>query len=264
VSVVIDLSHAAHQTKVEYLRTVLPALAMLRRHAGLPHRIVVDEAHYFLHGESARLLDLDLNGYTLVSYRASRLPATVLSASQAVIVTRESDPHEVRSLFTLCGACQGQRDESEWESLLGGLTLGEAVVLPVTDEAQGDVRRIHLAPRLTPHVRHQAKYVDIPVVDSRAFAFWQNGTATPRRARTLREFVDVLEHSSLEALDGHLRRGDFSRWIADVFGDYPLANSVRQLEADYRSGQARDLPTVLTQAIRSRYEFLKPVGSVSG
>jgi hydroxymethylpyrimidine pyrophosphatase-like HAD family hydrolase len=264
VSVVIDLSHAAHQTKVEYLRTVLPALATLRRHTGLPHRIVVDEAHYFLHGQSAGLLDLDLNGYTLVSYRASRLPASVLSASQAVIVTRESDPHEVRSLFGLCGSCQGRRKESEWESLLGGLAMGEAVILPVTDEAQGDVRRIRLAPRLTPHVRHQAKYVDIPVVDSRAFAFWQNGMPTPRRARTLREFVDVLEHSPVEALDGHLRRGDFSRWIADVFGDYPLAHSVRRLETDYRSGRARDLPGVLTQAVRSRYDFVEPFGSMGG
>ena len=69
----------------------------------------------------------------------------------------------------------------------------------------------------------------------------------------------MLEGSAVDSLDGHLRRGDFSRWIADVFGDYPLADSVRRIETDYRAGQARDLPAALTRAVRSRYDFLEPV-----
>ncbi|MGA2213571.1 MAG: HAD family hydrolase, partial [Bryobacteraceae bacterium] len=48
VSIVVDLSHTSHQEQLEYIHTVLPALATLRRHTGLPHRIIVDEAHYFL------------------------------------------------------------------------------------------------------------------------------------------------------------------------------------------------------------------------
>ncbi len=264
VSAVIDLSHTPHQEKVDYMRTVLPAIATLRRHRGLPHRIVVDEAHYFLHGATSELLDLELNGYTLVSYRASRLPGNVLAASQAIVVTRESDPHEVRALFALCGSCQGQRTWADWEARLGSLALGEAVVLPVTEEAKGDIRRIHLTPRLTPHVRHQAKYVDIPVTAGRAFVFWQDGLPTPRRARTLREFVEVIDQSRVTTLDGHLRRGDFSRWIGDVFGDHPLAKSVRQIETDYRDGRVSDVPAALTQAVRSRYEFIDPVWQAAG
>ena len=58
VSIVIDMSHTPHEQKLEYMRAVLPALAVLRRRTGLPHRIVVDEAHYFLQDEeSRRLLD---------------------------------------------------------------------------------------------------------------------------------------------------------------------------------------------------------------
>jgi hypothetical protein len=265
MSMVIDLSHTSHTEKVDYLRTVLPALATLRHHTGLPLRVVVDEAHYFLHDvDVSGLLDLELNGYTLVSYRASRLHRDVLTASQAIVVTRESDPGEVRSLFALCRSCQGRRSETEWAELLGGLTIGEAVILPVTDEAEGEIRRIHLTPRLTPHVRHLAKYVDIPVSESRAFVFWQDGSKTRDRARTLRDFVGVLERSSVSALDGHLRRGDFSRWIGDIFGDYPLAKTVRQLEQDYLSGTTGDLPAALAQAVRSRYEFLEPVPNPHG
>lgn len=260
VSTVINLSHASHSQKVDYLRTILPALATLRHHTGLPHRIVVDEAHYFLHDvDVSGLLDLELNGYTLVSYRASRLHRDVLAASQAIVVTRESDPREVRSLFALCHSCQGHRPESDWEQLLGGLAIGEAVVLPVTEEAQGEVRRIRLTPRLTPHVRHLAKYIDIPIPEARAFVFWRDGSMTQERARTLRELVGVLERSHVSSLDGHLRRGDLSRWIGDVFGDYPLAKTVRQLEQDYVAAKVTDLPVALAQAVRSRYEFLDPV-----
>jgi hypothetical protein len=248
--------------KDDYVRAVLPALASLRQHTGLPHRIVLDEAHYFLHdpGVSA-LLDLDLNGYTLVSYRASRLHPTLLAATQAIVVTRESDPNEVEALFALCGGCQGRRTVAEWQRQFDGLAIGEAVVLPVTEEAEGEVRRIHLAPRLTPHARHLAKYIDVPVSESRGFVFWRNGLPSRRRACTLREFVAALESAAPAALDGHLRRGDFSRWIADVFGDYPLAKTIRRLEGDYTAGALTDAPAALAQAIRSRYEFVEGLGS---
>jgi hydroxymethylpyrimidine pyrophosphatase-like HAD family hydrolase len=259
VSIVIDLSHTPHAEKIEYLRSVLPALATLRRRTGLPHQIVVDEAHYFLHDPDVHdLLDLDLSGYTLVTYRASKLHCDLLAASQAVIVTRESDPHEVSALYALCRSCERHMTEKEWAQLLGNLVVGEAIVLPVTEEAEGGVRRIRLAPRLTPHVRHMAKYIDIPVSEGSAFVFWRDGAPTGQRARTLREFVAVVEESPAADFDDHLRRGDFSSWIAKVFGDYPLASTIRQIEDHYRADSLSGVAASLVQAIRSRYEFIEP------
>jgi hypothetical protein len=61
MSVVIDLSRLGHVEKLEYMQSLLPTLTMLRRRTGLPHRIVVDEAHYFLSGPDVHeLLDLEL------------------------------------------------------------------------------------------------------------------------------------------------------------------------------------------------------------
>jgi hydroxymethylpyrimidine pyrophosphatase-like HAD family hydrolase len=255
VSVVIDLSHTALQEKLEYLRSVLPALATLRRHAGLPHRIIVDEAHYFLDDPlSPDLLDRDTGGYTLVTYRASKLRPELLAASEAVIVTRESDPQEVGALYALCRSCAGRMTESEWAQMFEDLVLGEAVALPVTEEAEGEVRRVHLAPRLTPHVRHLAKYIDLPVPESRAFVF-PNGTVIGPRAGTLRDFVAAVERLPTAFLEGHLEHHDFSRWIADVFGDYPLAKTLKQLEDDYCSHAKPHVASSLVQAIRIRYEI---------
>jgi hydroxymethylpyrimidine pyrophosphatase-like HAD family hydrolase len=259
-SVIIDLSRTPHELKVDYMRNLLPALAALRRHTGLPHRIVVDEAHYFLHdGAASQLLDLELNSYTLVSSRASKLHPDALSSIHAIVVACESDPHEVRALFALCASCADGRSPAEWEEVLGHLAVGEAAVLPVTDEAHGRIKRITLTPRLTPHVRHRAKYIDVPVLDAHAFVLWHNGTPTGRRIRTLREFVAVLEDTSAGSVKGHLQRSDFSRWIANVFGDYPLAEIVSRFESDYRQGRLPDPSESMARAIRSRYEFIAPV-----
>jgi hydroxymethylpyrimidine pyrophosphatase-like HAD family hydrolase len=264
-SVVIDLSHTPHEEKLDYLRTLLPSLAKLRRLTGLPHRIIVDEAHYFLHDANVpELLDLELNGYTLVSYRPSKLRHDLLAASEAIVVTRESDPREVRALLALCRAREGGRSEQEFEQLFGSLVIGEAAALPVTEEAEGQMRRIRLAPRLTPHVRHFAKYIDIPVTEGRAFVFWRDGSPAGRQARTLREFVAVIEQAADAALDGHLRRRDFSHWIAEVFGDYPLANSVRRLEDEYSGGRLADVTASLSEVVRSRYEFIDPYSRCGG
>ncbi len=246
-SVIVDLSHVPQPEKIAYIRSILPALNVLRRRTGLPHRILLDEAHYFLHDADARhLLDFGLNGYLVVTYCASRLPQPLLDASEVIIVTCESNPQEIVALRTRCASCP-TADALAW-SKLRELGYGQAAALPVTEEAAGELRWFTLGRRLTPHVRHRQKYVDVPVGDARAFAF---GSA--RRARTLREFADALGHSG--SLDGYLRRNDFSRWISDVFGDYALADDLRRIEERYRSGWDFNAAGEVVNAIRSRYDL---------
>jgi hydroxymethylpyrimidine pyrophosphatase-like HAD family hydrolase len=246
-SVVIDLSHLPQDDKIEYIRAVLPTLNGLRRQSGFPHRIVVDEAHYFLHDADAlNLLDLEGNGHTFITYWASRLPAPLIDAADVLIVTRESNPAEIAALRQRCRSCD-PNDPEPW-TVLERLTTGEAVALPVTAEAEGRLRRFALGPRLTPHVRHRGKYIDVPITASRAFVF---DAAT--RATTLRQFVDALDRLDPRVLDGFVRRGDFSRWIRHVFGDYPLAVELEALEARYRRDGAGDAASEMAQAIRTRY-----------
>jgi hypothetical protein len=253
-SVVVDLSRLPQDDKIAYIREALPALNVMRRKTGLPHRIVVDEAHYFLHDEDApALLDFELNGYIVVTYCATRLPAALLAATEVMIVTCESSPQEVDALYRRCASCQ-HVDRAAWVRQLGHLPLGQAVALPITDEAGGEVRQFTIGQRLTPHVRHREKYVDVPVTEGRAFVFTE-GPVSGRRARTLRQFVAHVEHATSSALQGYLNRGDFSRWIREVFGDHALAAELRVHEDRYRRGDDLDIVPEVVAAIRSRYDL---------
>ena len=133
------------------------------------------------------------------------------------------------------------------------MALGEAALLPNTEEANGRLRRFRAAPRTTFHVRHQHKYLDVPVPAARAFVFDRDNFPQAPTARTVKEFVDVLKVVPAAVLDGHLRRGDFSRWFADVFGDRPLASQLREIEGQYRLFCRPDVNDALVHAILERY-----------
>jgi len=142
----------------------------------------------------------------------------------------------------------------DWTATLAGLADGEAVLLPGAEGAPGRLQRFSLRPRLTAHVRHRSKYLDVPMQCGCEFVFTANGKPVGPPSRTLQEFVSSLENVSTEVLDGHARRGDFSRWIAEGFPDHPLASDVRKVEQRYRLGYVESLRGELVKTIRERYE----------
>lgn len=261
VTIVIDLSHTEHQVRFDYVQTLLSSIKVLREHIGLPHCVVLDEAHYFLHREcdERTLRDLQLDFSVLVSYRASSLHPSVLQDAEAILITRESDQKEIHAICRVCGAFQGREGENEWVKTFGELKLGEVAALPVTTESRGGVTRVHLTPRLTPHIRHVAKYVDVPVPERDRFVFWGRNGPSGEYARTLRQLITALENEKPASFERHLKQHDFSRWIADVFGDYPLAKAVGKAEDRCLiEGPAQSI-SGLIDAIRTRYDLVDPL-----
>lgn len=254
ISVVIDLSQSTHAEKVAYLSALLPMVAELRRNTGQPHWIVVDEAHYFLQEPDFRQrVDIELAGYMLVTHRVSNLPPDLLKEVESIIVTQITDPRETHALTSMYGRAG---EEAEWESLLNGLTIDEAALLPRMDAPERRLQQFNVAGRMTPHVRHRSKYLEVPMLEHHAFVFTCNGSPIGSSARTLKEFVMMLARLPVASIDGHTRNGDFSRWIADVFGDQPLAAEMRKVERQYRRGQVTNLVESLIAPIRERYELI--------
>jgi hydroxymethylpyrimidine pyrophosphatase-like HAD family hydrolase len=253
MSVVVDLSHVPPEQKWNYLNSLLPMLASLRRSTGLPHRIVIDEAHYFLHEPNVtRLLDLDLGAYILVTYRPSSLHPDLQKAIEGVIVKRSTDPHEVGALVRMFGTTGV---EAEWKGFFQGLAASQAALLPGIEEAGGRAREFEMLPRLTPHVRHRRKYFDVPMTTDQGFVFTWKGERVAGPALTLRDLVCLLASSPAKVLAEHARRGDFSRWIKNVLRDHRLASSIGAVERQYELGHIDDLSVALRERIQERYNL---------
>lgn len=260
VSVVLDLSKLGLKEKYDYVRSVLPVLLNIRREMGIPHRILIDEAHYFLQApDSAALLDRELGGYIMVSYQALLIDAGVLSMAEAVIVTRESSAEEIRVLRSLQ---PGHASEAEWQFVLGNLNMDEAALLPGVEEACDRLCKFKVTPRLTSHVRHRNKYIDMPLPEKLAFVFVSNGARVGKPAGTMKDFLATLSAVSGDVLAGHVRRNDFSRWIRDVFRDGSLADIVHGLETQYAAGAGEDISEfrqALISTIERRYRPGEPI-----
>lgn len=257
LSVVLNLSHLQYQEKFDYIQHHLPLVAEHRRERGFPHRILLDECHYFLaESQDLHLLDSQLESYTLVTYRPSQLSEEVLNVVDVVAVTRLAERAEVDVLRSLPGATAGSAtDASGWYEQLANLSITDAALLPPTEEAAGQLRRFVVAPRLTTHVRHRTKYYNIPVPENRAFVFTDDGHPVGESAATLRELAAAAPRIAPVVLAHHNQHHDISRWIADQFCDDELANDVRQLEAQYsHDGGTGDFARRLSEAIDQRYE----------
>jgi hydroxymethylpyrimidine pyrophosphatase-like HAD family hydrolase len=257
ISLVLNLSHLDHGEKHEYIQRHLPLVADHRRERGFPHRIMLDECHYFL-GDSLgqRLLDFELDGYTLVTYHPSQLPDDVLKSLDVVAVTRLAEHAEVDVLRRLVDEKSDHFiDSHDWYEQLAHLGITEAALLPPTEETEGKLRRFVVAPRLTAHVRHRTKYYDIPISKDYEFVFTSDGQRVGETAATLRELAVAAERVSPKALSNHCCHHDFSRWVATIFCDHDLANEVRQLESVLKKGGAVEgFIAGLRDTVEKRYE----------
>jgi hydroxymethylpyrimidine pyrophosphatase-like HAD family hydrolase len=253
MSVVIDLSHAPYEEKINYMKSLLPMLAAIRKNTGLPHRIVIDEAHYFLHEPNVgELLDLTLGAYTLVTYRLGDLHPNLRKAIECSIVKRTTEPRENQTLMNML---QARSDSYVAMPNLASLGMDEAVLLPGLQETGGKCLKFKLFPRLTSHVRHKAKYLDVQLLVDQGFWFTDDGETVAGPARTLKDFLATLGILPPGVLTGHAQRGDFSRWIADVFHDHALASEIRKAEQRFRLGHIHDLTEAISKLVQERYEF---------
>lgn len=170
----------------------------------------------------------------------------MLNATDAVIVTKVTDRRMAAGLLALLPDFS---PSSGWVDTLAGLAIGEALLLPGTPELGNVITRFRIAPRLTTHVRHRQKYLDVVVPPGQEFVFTRQGRATDWRARTLGEFLAVLPQVSEEVFRGHVARGDFDRWVEDVLGDRELGEAIRRIER----GDASKARNSILRAVYDRY-----------
>jgi hypothetical protein len=253
-SVVIDLSLVGPSDRDIYARELLEQLARERAATGLPHWIVVDEAHLSFGGaarESA--IPPGSTGYCLVTYQPSELAKEVWKALDFLLVL----PSGLRR--GPLGTNPVEAVEKAWPCRLApavdAARFGEAVL--VRRASSESPRALTIGPRTTWHVRHWHKYAHAPLPAKLRFHFRDATGAEVAEASNVEEFHRGLAACSAQVVAGHAQRRDFSRWLREAIQDPELAAAVRDLEedADASVGESEidGLRGALLQALEERY-----------
>jgi hypothetical protein len=102
-------------------------------------------------------------------------------------------------------------------------------------------------------VRHLAKYIDSCVPPGREFLFRGPEGRVRGTADSLQSFRRLVATTPDDVLAHHAGRGDFSRWVRDVFADADLARQLGKIEARWRRGELADLRRAIGALIGVRY-----------
>ena len=229
--IVLNLSALSMAEKVSYATKILPVVSAVRAASGLPHWLIIDEAHHLVPAEGSAAVDLVRSG-------AESLALITMSVDLLAADVRR----EIRTLLTTDPA-----------AATGGppLARGEAMLVPLDGSGAPPVR-FRVAPREVEHRRHLRKYTEGELPADRSFYFRGADAKLNLRAANLARFVELAEGVDEATWAHHLGAGDYSRWLRDMIKDPELADQVSGLERDVHLPPADSRRHVL-DAVRARY-----------
>lgn len=94
------------------------------------------------------------------------------------------------------------------------------------------------------------------VDDEKAFYFYQDvNMYTGIKVNSLEDFANTLPTLAVEVIDFHLKRGDFEKWIREVFGDETLSKNVSRIKEKGLTGE--EARKQLIQVVNRRLRELR-------
>jgi hypothetical protein len=245
-SVIVDLSLVETVRQAACTQALLRALAADRRLSGLPHWIIIDEAHHALGlpGELGQTLEEGPKGYCLVTYQPQVLERHLCTAMDHLLVMpggrRLAGPDPISEVERITGL--------SLTTTLDGVDTGYALLVDLGGSRE--VRLIELAPRRTAHVRHWHKYVQGKLPLWLRFNFTGRDGRGVSSAANVQEFCDLVSETPPDTVAFHGERLDFSRWIREALQEEALAADVRSSEQRFiASNRASDDVVALRSAV---------------
>ena len=222
-SLVLDLSAMSLAEKVGYGTKVLAVVTAVRSTRGLPHWLIIDEAHHVLPAEgspAAELVRAGAESMALITLAArdlspvvGRLPTVVASTETAAFREGVASVLAARGLPVPAPSPDG-RPLERGEAALAWLEPAQRVV------------RFRVGKRRVGHRRHVRKYTEGELPPDRSFFFRGPTGALNLRAANLARFVELAEGVDEATWDHHLRRGDYAAWLREQIKDPELAGEI--------------------------------------
>jgi hypothetical protein len=230
LSIVVDLSRLAPDQMRGYLQDLAASVEAIRSTHGLPHWVIVDEAHGAMResGPLANVFRPMSGGYCYVTYLPDQLCNAAKNTIDLILTT---SGHSTRA---------PEQEGSASISRNGG----EQVVFQLDDRA-------------TSHARHAHKYATAPLPRHHQFAFREPSGQVITTAVSLHGFARELCQAPDRSIHHHAENGDFSRWVLETLQDRDLAVTISQAEQDFiaeLSASAQVFRSRLLRELRRRFE----------
>jgi 3-deoxy-D-manno-octulosonate 8-phosphate phosphatase KdsC-like HAD superfamily phosphatase len=243
-TLVLNLSAMTRAEKVAYATKVLGVVASVRLTSGLPHWLILDEAHHVLPADgspAAELVRAGPESLCMITLGVEDLAPEARTLPTAVASTE---------LGAFAAALRAVRNGAVPTAIPGGpLERGEAALAWLEDLRRAV--RFRVARRRVQHRRHVRKYTEGELPRDRSFFFRGPTGALNLRAANLTRFVELAEGVDEPTWAHHLERGEYSAWVREMIKDPELATQVAALET------AGDAPAEsrrrVLEAIRTRY-----------
>lgn len=253
LSPVLNLAALRHPAKLAYVDQLLCALQGVRRETGIPHWIVIDEAHYFCHEASpcvcARRFDAQTGSFVFVTYRPSLVAGPIHDAVGAYFIT-PTEIEEERYFMTGLLRARGPEHVVAHDALAELERQRVGLLRPYGGRPSWRVFRP--SDRVSVHAHHGRKYADARLPDDKAFRFLGSNGQVTTTAHNMIEFCEAVRSVDMDSIRHHLLHGDFSRWVADVLGDADLAAGLQKLEQTTRDGATPSRNEIIAH-VRDRY-----------
>ena len=229
-SIIVDLSQLSTADKQAWYRDGPPRLGDLRAARGLPHWIIVDEAHESLghDGAARQLFTPSRKGHCLVTYHPTELCAEARDSIDVLIALTPTALDADDPVVTATALFSGLAI-SEVLDTFRSVPVGSALLSTASEPRL--LSQFRPGSRLTAHVRHWHKYAIGELPAHRRFLFRRgHDHPTGAVAANLRDFHLELARCEPDAIAHHALTHDFSRWIRSVFRDDRLAAALEQVE----------------------------------
>jgi hydroxymethylpyrimidine pyrophosphatase-like HAD family hydrolase/energy-coupling factor transporter ATP-binding protein EcfA2 len=247
-SLVLDLSAMTVAEKVAYATKVLAVVAAVRSSTGLPHWLIIDEAHHVLPTEGSPAADFvrpGAEGLALITLDAAELAPSVRPLPNVVASTELAAFHA--GLRTVLAARASRNGALPVDG--PALERGEAALAWLDPEPRAV--RFRVTRRRVHHRRHVRKYTEGELPPERSFFFRGPAGALNLRAVNLARFVELAEGVDEATWAHHLTAGDYSAWLRQVIKDPELADEIAAIET--AGGAPAESRRQVLERVRARY-----------
>jgi hydroxymethylpyrimidine pyrophosphatase-like HAD family hydrolase len=248
---VLNLSAMSRAEKIDYGTRVLGTVAAVRGSSGMPHWLIIDEAHHLFPADGSPAAELVRPGghpVCLITLTADDLARELRTVPNVVASTELSAFCTALERVTRAG-CHGLPPELAADG--APLERGEAALAWLNGE-RSTAARFRVARRRIQHRRHVRKYTEGELPVDRSFFFRGREGSLKLRASNVTRFCELADGVDEATWEFHLRAGDYSRWLRDVIKDPNLADEVRGIEQDRTLSPADSRQRALA-AIRREY-----------